>query len=131
MINYTNKIKHLTLYSEDKIEYDSIDINNINSFEFFPKEHYLKGIDPDKKEKENIIGKEFLIVFKCITSDNYILNYLHFSYIDVNIYPEFVNKIKFLKILIKFEAEYCYITKELLFELFQNFRLKLLSDISI
>ena len=34
--------------------------------------------------------------------------------------------------LIKFEAEYCYITKELLFKLFKNFsQLKLLSVISI
>ena len=51
------------------------------------------------------------MIFKSINTDNYNLNYLKFSYIDVNVYPDFVDKIKYLKMLIKFESDNFYIKK--------------------
>ena len=130
--NYSHKIKNLSLFSEEECKYDFININDLNSFEFSPKEHYLYGIDVDNNENKELTGKDFIMIFKSINTDNYNLNYLKFSYIDVNVYPDFVDKIKYLKMLIKFESDNFYIKKELLFKLFKNFsKLKLISLIVI
>ena len=82
------------------------DINKINELN-------VSKLD-GHKDNRIISGKNYIKLFKYINSDNFCLNYVKFNYIDITLYPKFIEKIKLLKNLIQFSANICVITKELL-----------------
>ena len=130
--NYISKKKVLYLsgkyiynnkYSNDK-ETMQFDINKINELNVSKLCNFENNII--------ISGKNYIKLFKYINSDNFCFNYIKFNYIDITLYSKFIEKIKLLKNLIRFTANICVITKELLFKLFESFfSLKMIRYISI
>ena len=77
-------------------------------------------------------GKNFIKLFKSINSNNFILNSIDIEFIDFNLYPEFIDKIKFMKMLIKFKVIKSNISNFQLLNIFKNLSLlEIISVISI
>ena len=95
------------------------DINKATDIKFGSNEFYFNNND----KLITKTGKNFIMLFKSINSDNFILNSIDIEFIDFNIYPEFIDKIKYLKMLIKFKANKCIISNSQLLNIFKNFSL--------
>jgi len=131
--NYINKIKEVYLsgkYIYNRKNYEeatNFDINKINKLVISPLECY--------DENEDLViktGKNYIKIFKYIKKENYSLNYIYFDFIDITLYPNFIEKIKLLKCLFEFTANKCIITRPQLFKLFKSFStLKMIGKILI
>jgi len=116
---YFSKQENINLYgSYNYGRWRPIDINEVNKVTFGS----VKCYDCDEK-KVIKTGKNFIILFKSINSDNFNLNRISFDFIDFRIYPEFIEKIKYMKMLISFKAFKCIISKKQLLNLIKNFSL--------
>ena len=93
--------------------------NNINYIGFCSGDLDIEN--NTSKSEFNPLGTDFLVLFKYINNDNYILEHIHFELFDISIYPEFVNIIKLLKGLKIFEVKIdCKLENNQLIEIVKN-----------
>ena len=108
--------------------HNQYDINEATDIKFGSIE-FCYGDDGELITKT---GKNFIKLFKSINSNNFILNSIDIEFIDFNIYPEFIDKIKFMKMLIKFKVIKSNISNFQLLNIFKNLSLlEIISVISI
>ena len=131
--NYINKIKEVYLSGKyiynrkDCKETTNFDINKINRLVISTLDCYDENEDLVTKT-----GQNYIKIFKYINNDNFLLNYINFDFLDIALYPNFIEKIKLLKNLFEFKAKKCITTRSYLFKLFKSFSLlKLIGKILI
>jgi hypothetical protein len=131
--NYINKKKEVYLSgkyiynSKDYKDTTNFDINKINRL-------VISALNCYKKNEDFVINtnQNYIKIFKYIKKDNFFLNYINFDFLDITLYPNFIEKIKLLKNLFEFTAKKCITTRAFLFKLFKSFStLKMVGKILI